>query len=221
MRPAGLMLSTYASDTKLFWNSQITSYHPTWYLNLDAAGLCLTDPEFYKMAPIDYLLEAEVVRCGDVQRMCYTLKTVLKRTTASDVRIPRGILPSRIARTTVHEFCDASEAGYAAVIYLRTEADAAIKSAKTHLRWVIREEKLTFEELFTVYCKIEAALSLRPIIDNYGRGVGWIDAGDGGYLPSVVEFPFILRSEFASLMKSLFKGLADSNPLRALVRRPL
>ncbi|GBP83186.1 hypothetical protein EVAR_59599_1 [Eumeta japonica] len=40
--------------------------------------------------------------------------------------------------------------------------EVAIKSVKTHLRTVIAEKKLSFEELFTVFCKIKIVLKLRP-----------------------------------------------------------
>lgn len=41
--------------------------------------------------------------------------------------------------------------------------EAAVKSAKTHLKRVIGDTSLTFEEIATVFCKIEAVLNSRPL----------------------------------------------------------
>ena len=41
--------------------------------------------------------------------------------------------------------------------------EAAVKSAKHHLRRIIGEQVLTFSELSTLMCRIEACLNSRPL----------------------------------------------------------
>ena len=51
-----------------------------------------------------------------------------------------------------------------ALLTLGAYWEAAVQSAKKHLRRVIGEKVLTFSELATVLCRIEAVFNSRPLI---------------------------------------------------------
>ncbi|XP_059049897.1 uncharacterized protein LOC131844919 [Achroia grisella] len=67
-------------------------------------------------------------------------------------------LASQLARKNINWEFDPPACPYWGGLF-----EAAVKSAKTHLKRVIGENPLTFEELTTVFAKIEPVLNSRPL----------------------------------------------------------
>ncbi len=57
--------------------------------------------------------------------------------------------------------------------------EAAVKSTKTHLRKILGEVKLTYEEMSTVLSQIEACLNSRPLVplNNEDDGIEALTPG--------------------------------------------
>ena len=59
--------------------------------------------------------------------------------------------------------------------------EAAVKSAKFHLKRILGDHKLTFEELSTVLCQIEACLNSRPLVPLVTPNIEGIDCLTPGH----------------------------------------
>lgn len=55
--------------------------------------------------------------------------------------------------------------------------EAGVKSVKFHLRWVIGEQTLTYEEMATLLAQIEACLTSAPSAQQRPFGLGRFDPG--------------------------------------------
>ena len=77
--------------------------------------------------------------------------------------------------------------------------EAAVKSVKTHLRKILGEVKLTYEEMSTVLCQIESALNSRPLTPLHDNEDG-IEALTPGHflvnrpLQALPDAPITVRS---------------------------
>lgn len=119
--------------------------------------------------------------------------------------------------------------------------EAAVKSAKTHLKRVIGETPLTFEELTTVFTKIEAVLNSRPLCSMSSRDPNNLEVLSPGHfligqpLTALPEHPYSdvklhrltrfqlvqqitqhfwnrWRSEYLSTLQARNKWTAPDNP---------
>ena len=83
--------------------------------------------------------------------------------------------------------------------------EAAVKSMKTHLRRVIGSTLLTFEELTTISCRVEACLNSRPLLPLHSHNTDGLDVLTPGHFliskspsaypedPTPAERPHLLR----------------------------
>jgi hypothetical protein len=76
--------------------------------------------------------------------------------------------------------------------------EAAVKSAKKHLRRTIGDSKLTFEELTTVFAQIEACLNSRPLTSVTSADVDGIEALTPGH--------FLIGQPLVALPDPSFEG---------------
>lgn len=101
------------------------------------------------------------------------------------VALPRKLLPSADCNATLHEFCDASERGYAAAVYLRTEGRdgatnvylilAKSKVAPLRTRLTIPKLELSGAALL-VRLLNHVASTLRGTINLDERVFAWTDS---------------------------------------------
>lgn len=102
-----------------------------------------------------------------------------------EIEIPRKLLPQAGARVTLHGFCDASEKGYAAAVYLRTGETAGegvvrlvmakSKVAPVRTRWTIPKMELAGAALLTRLLN-HVAQNLRGTVDLNDTVYAWTDS---------------------------------------------
>ena len=81
-----------------------------------------------------------------------------------------------------------------------------MRSAKEHMKKVVGEAVLTFEELCTLCCDIEAMMNSRPLIPI---------SDDPNDLGTLTPFVFLTGSQFYSLPLLSFQKLPSDDLLRA------
>lgn len=80
--------------------------------------------------------------------------------------------------------------------------EAGVKSTKHHLRRVIGESKLTYEEMSTLLCQIEACLNSRPLCEN---------SNDPTDITALTPGHFLINSALLSIPEP---SIVDINPNR-------